>query len=293
MHKNNMNKDKPLKNKEEALKYCINVGFSKEESKSIANELWDYCSENDFKPTIDQLDREIGYFLEEKEYKKQKEEWRKRSIWKKIVFDNDRRLRDIIIFFMICILVASVAGIVKSCFLLRTYYIGKECPLGTEPSWLKRSCVEVVCNGNALQESMTSSSATDTIDKNRLFFLDTFIYDPSVSKCVSKCAKLDVEYYQNFARDIKQDYQKSQSYYSYYGSYYYWKDDQCTLLPKYKNTFKDIEFELGTLREDQVIALKNKELADKIQQEEDALKQYFLRILEENKEYYKKARYNY
>jgi len=285
-----MNKNKPLKNKEEALEYCINEGFSKEESKSIVNELWDYCSENDLKPTIDELDREIGYFLEEKEYKKQEEEWKHRSIWKKIVFDNNRRLRGIIIFFMIFSLVASVGGIVKSCFLLRTSYIGRECPLGTEPSWLKRSCVEVVCNGEALKESMTSSSATDTIDKDRLFFLDTFIYDPSVSKCVSKCAKLDVEYYQNFVRDIKQDYWKNQS---YYGSYYYWKDGQCNLLPRYKNTFKDIELELGRLREDQVRALKNKELADKIKQEEDALKQYFLRILEENKEYYKKARYNH
>jgi len=278
-----MNKNKPLKNKEEALEYCINEGFSKEESKSIVNELWDYCSENDLKPTIDELDREIGYFLEEKEYKKQEEEWKHRSIWKKIVFDNNRRLRGIIIFFMICSLFASVVGIVKSYFLLRTSYIGRECPLGTEPSWLKRSCVEVVCNGEALKESMTSSSATDTIDKDRLFFLDTFIYDPSVSKCVSKCAKLNAEYYQNFAGDIKH----------YYGSYYYWKDGQCNLLPRYKNTFKDIELELGRLREDQVRALKNKELADKIKQEEDALKQYFLRILEENKEYYKKARYNH
>jgi hypothetical protein len=290
MHKNNMNKNKPLKNKKEALEYCSNKGFSKEESKSMVKELWDYCSENDLKPTIDELDREIGYFLEEKEYKKQKEEWKNRSIWKKIVFDNNRRLRGIIIFFMICSLFASVVGIVKSYFLLRTYYIGKECPLGTEPSWLKRSCVEVVCNGDALEKGMTSSSATDTIDKRMLYFLNTFIYDPSVSKCVSKCAKLDAEYYQNFVRDTKQDYWKNRS---YYGTYYYWKDDQCTLLPRYKNTFKDIELELGTLREDQVIALKNKELADKIKQEEDALKQYFLRILEENKEYYKKARYNH
>jgi hypothetical protein len=283
MHQNNTNKNKPLKNKEEAIEYCINKGFSEEESELIVNGLWDYCSECDLKPTIDKLDKEIGYFLEEKEYEKQEEEWKNRSIWKKIVFDNNRSLRGIIIFFMICILFASVVGIVKTYYLLRTYYIGQECPLGTEPSWLKRSCVEVVCNGDALKKSMTSSSATDTIDIDRLFFLDTFIYDPSVSKCVSKCAKLNTEYFQNFVGDIK----------PYYGNYYYWKDDQCMLLPRYKNTFKDIELELETLREDQVIALKNKELADKIKKEEDALKEYFLRILEENKEYYKKASYNY
>lgn len=271
-----MNKNKPLKNKKEALEYCINKGFNEEDARFIVDNAYDYHS-------IQELEDEINYFEQEKK-------WKKRSIWKKIVFDNNRKLRTIIGFLFFFAATSLLMAIVKTLFLLRTWYIGKECPLGTEPSWLKRSCVEVVCNGNALQESTTSSSATYTIDKNRLFFLDTFIYDPSVSKCVSKCAKLDVEYYQNFVRDIKQDYRKNQS---YYGSYYYWKDDQCTLLPKYKNTFKDIEFELGTLREDQVIALKNKELTDKIQQEEDALKQYFLRILEENKEYYKKARYNY
>ena len=290
MHQNNTNKNKPLKNKEEAIEYCINKGFSKEESELIVNGLWDYCSECDLKPSIDKLDKEIGYFLEEKEYEKQEEEWKNRSIWKKIVFDNDRKLRFTSVLFIFCSIIALLVGIVKTGYLLRTYYIGKECPLGTEPSWLKRSCVEVVCNGDALQESMTSSKASDTIDKGRLYFLNTFIYDPSVSKCVSKCAKLDAEYYQNFAGDIKQDYQKNRP---YYGSYYYWKDGQCNLLPKYKNTFKDIELELGTLREDQVIALKNKELADKIKKEEDSLKEYFLRILEENKEYYKKARYNH
>ena len=46
-------------------------------------------------------------------------------------------------------------------------------------------------------------------------------------------------------------------------------------------------------RGDNEQALKNKELADKIKKEEDALKQYFLRIPEENKEYYKKAKYSY
>jgi hypothetical protein len=39
--------------------------------------------------------------------------------------------------------------------------------------------------------------------------------------------------------------------------------------------------------------LENKELAKKIQLEEDALKQHFLRILEKNKDYYTKAHYNY
>jgi hypothetical protein len=41
-------------------------------------------------------------------------------------------------------------------------------------------------------------------------------------------------------------------------------------------------------REDQVRALENKKLADKIKQEGGALRQYFLRILEENKEYYRR-----
>lgn len=282
MHKNNMNKNKPLKNKEEALEYCINESFSKEESESIVNQLWDYCSENDLKPTIDELDREIGYFLEEKEYKKQKEEWKNRLIWKKIVFDNNRRLRGIIIFFMICSLFASVVGIVKTSYLLRTYYIGKECPLGTEPSWLKRSCVPVVCNGSAIDEK-------GIIDQRRLYFLDTFIYNNDRG-CVSKCTDLDEEYYQNNVISTKSSFGDNRRPSYYY--YYYWKDGQCNLLPQYRNTLsKDIE--LRRQREDQVIALKNKELADKIKQEEDALKQYFLRILEENKEYYKKARYNH
>ena len=52
-----------------------------------------------------------------------------------------------------------------------------------------------------------------------------------------------------------------------------------------KNVFK--------LTSTKYTAPKNKELDDKIKQEEDALKRYFLRILEENKEYYKKAYYNH
>lgn len=281
MHKNNMNKNKPLKNKKEALEYCeelahlINESFSKEDSEVIVNDFWNFCSENDLKPTIDELDRAIVYFLEEKEYKKQKEEWRKRSIWKKIVFDNDRRLRTIIGVFIFCLPFSSVFWIVMAHSYLRTYYIGKECPLGTEPSWLKRSCVEVVCNGSAIDEK-------GIIDQRRLYFLDTFIYNNGHG-CVSKCANLDEEYHQNNVISTKSSFGDNRRPSYYY--YYYWKDGKCNLLPWYKNTLsRDIE--LRRKKEDQ-------ELADKIKKEEDALKEYFLRILEENKEYYKKARYNY
>jgi len=270
-----MNKNKPLKNKEEALKYCIDKDFTKEDSELIVNGLWDYCSECDFKPTIDKLDREIGRFLEKKEYKKQEEKWKNRSIWKKIVFDNDRKLRFTSFLFILCSIFALLVGIVKTGYLLRTYYIGKECPLGTEPSWLKRSCVEVVCNGSAIDEK-------GIIDQRRLYFLDTFIYNNGHG-CVSKCANLDEEYYQNNVISTKSSFGDNRR--PSYSYYYYWKDGQCNLLPQYRNTMsKDIE--IRRKRED-------KELADKIKQEEDALKQYFLRILEENKEYYKKARYNH
>ncbi len=280
--------NKSLKNKEEALEYCINKGFSKEESESIVNQLWDYCSECDLKPTIDELDKEIGYFLEEKEYEKQEEEWKNRSIWKKIVFDNDRKLRTIIGVFIFCLLLSSVFWISMANSYLRTYYIGKECPLGTEPSWLKRSCVEVVCNGEAIDEK-------GVINEKRLHLLDTFIYQNSgnglrKTGCISKCTDLDEEYYQNNVISTKSSFGDNQRPSYYY--YYYWKDGQCNLLPEYKNALsKDIE--LRRQREEQVKVSENKELADKIQQEEDALKQYFLRILEENKEYYKKARYNH
>lgn len=272
-----MSKNKPLKNKEEAFKYCIDKDFSKEESKSIVNELWDYCSENDLKPTIDKLDSEIDYFLKEKEYKKQEEEWKKRSIWKKIIFDNDRKLRAIIIFFIVISLFCLVFLIPLTYSFLRTYYIGKECPLGTEPSWLKRSCVEVVCNGGAIDEK-------GVINEKRLYFLDTFIYQNSgnglrTTGCISKCTDLDEEYYQNNVISTKSSFGDNRRPSYYY--YYYWKDGQCNLL------------QLRRQREDQVRASENKELADKIKQEEEAIKQHFLRILEGDKEYYKKAHYNY
>jgi len=274
MHQNNTNKNKPLKNKKEALEYCINKGFNEEDAKFIVNNAYDYHS-------INELEDTIIYLEEEKK-------WKNRSIWKKIVFDNDRKLRTIIGVFIFCLLLSSVFWISMANSYLRTYYIGKECPLGTEPSWLKRSCVEVVCNGEAIDEK-------GVINEKRLHLLDTFIYQNSgnglrKTGCISKCTDLDEEYYQNNVISTKSSFGDNQRPSYYY--YYYWKDGQCNLLPEYKNALsKDIE--LRRQREEQVKVSENKELADKIQQEEDALKQYFLRILEENKEYYKKARYNH
>ena len=217
-----------------------------------------------------------------KQYKKQKEEWKNRSIWKKIVFDNDRKLRFTSALFILCSIFALIVGIFKTYYLLPTYYIGKECPLGTKPSWLKRSCVEVVCNGSAIDKK-------GIINQGRLYFLDTFIYNFGHG-CVSKCANLDEEYYQNNVISTKSSFGDNRR--PSYSYYYYWKDGQCNLLPQYRNTLSE-DIELRRQREDQIRALENKELADKIKQEEDDLKQYFLRILEENKEYYKKARYNH
>lgn len=274
MHKNNMNKNKPLKNKKEALEYCINKGFNEEDAKFIVNNAYDYHS-------INELEDTIIYLEEEKK-------WKNRSIWKKIVFDNDRKLRFTSFLFIFCSIITLLVGIVKTGYLLRTYYIGQECPLGTEPSWLKRSCVEVVCNGSAIDEK-------GIINEKRLHLLDTFIYQNSgnglrKTGCISKCTDLDEEYYQNNVISTKSSFGDNRRPSYYY--YYYWKDGQCNLLPEYKNALsKDIE--LRRQREEQVRVSENKELADKIQQEEDALKQYFLRILEENKEYYKKARYNH
>lgn len=244
-----------IKNKKEAIEYCINKGFNEEDARFIVDNAWDYHS-------IHELEDAINYLEEEKK-------WKKRSIWKKIIFDNDRKLRTIIGFLFFFAAGSLLIGIIKTLFLLRTYYIGKECPLGTEPSWLKRSCVEVVCNGDAISTGAGYGCAT--INERRLFFLDTFIYDPSVSKCVSKCADLDEEYYQNFVIPTNPKI-------LWKDDYYYWKDGQCHLLPYYKNTMSKDR------------ALENKKLADKIKQEEDAIKQHFMRLLEENKEYYKKAR---
>lgn len=280
-----------IKNKKQAIEYCINKGFNKEESESIVNNLWDYCSEIDSKPTIDKLDNEIGYFTQEKELKKQAEEWKNRLIWKKIVFGDDGRVRNLIGLSIGLIVLGLMLCIPFTYSFLRTCYIGKECPLGTEPSWSKRSCVEVVCNGEAIRET---GYGDVKINESRLFFLNTFIYKNSEnpliteSRCVSKCADLDEEYYQNYIIPTKT--RKSEILMK--GQYYYWKDGQCILLPKYKNTLSK-NIKIRRQKEDKIRELENKELSKKIEQEEDTLKEHFLRILEEKKDYYKNAHYNH
>ena len=72
-----------IKDKEAAIKYCLNKGCNMQEATKIVNDAIDYCDE-------ELLLEEYNYFFEWKE-------WKKRPLWKKIVYTEHKGYRDWIV----------------------------------------------------------------------------------------------------------------------------------------------------------------------------------------------------